>query len=145
MILLLVDFSDALRFATLLIFTLIVSVGLIVSGLTLRKHGLNPWCGWSTLVFFFALLLASIVISLGARDGVGSDVVLYTLLGCAGLHVLSAVMAMYGVSQVRRRRKWSHGRRRGIWMFWLNLCALFLIGFWSATHVFDLLKRVFNP
>jgi hypothetical protein len=133
---LLADLSDTLSFGMFLILTLSIPViGLIVSGATLRKRGLNPWCGWSTVMFFVALLAASVIRALGSRGGVGQDIVLYTILGCCGIHVVSALMALHGLSQVRRKKKWAHGRRRGLWMFWLNLGVLFVIGVWCYAHV----------
>jgi hypothetical protein len=141
---LLADFSDSLNFGMLILTVTVPAVGLVVSGATLNKRGLNPWCGWSTIVFFCALLAAAIVWTLGARQGLERKVMLYILLGCCGIHVVSALMAMYGLSQVRRKRKWAHGRRRGLWMFWLNVAVLFLIGFWCAVHVFPFLSKVFK-
>ncbi len=133
---LLADFSDTLGFGLLLVASVTIpAVGLIVSGATLSKRGLNPWCGWCTIVFFAALLINSIVRALGSRGGVGADFVLYTIFGCCGLHVLSSLMALLGLAQVRRRRKWAHGKRRGIWMFWLNIGVLLIVGVWCYAHV----------
>lgn len=142
---LLAAISDSLGFVMLILTVSIPAIGLVVSGATLRKRGLNPWCGWSTIVFFCALLVSAIVWTLGAHKGLEREVVLLALLGCGGVHGLSALMAMYGLSQVRRKKKWAHGRRRGLWIFWLNVGVLFLVGFWCAVNVFEFLKYRFKP
>jgi hypothetical protein len=133
---LLASLSDAFGFGMLLLASVSVpSVGLIVSGVTLTKRGLNPWCGWATLVFFLSLLVGSIVWALANRGGADPAVMLYTLLGCCGVHVLSALMALVGLAQIRQRRKWTHGRRRGMWVFWLNVLVILIISGWCYVHV----------
>jgi hypothetical protein len=135
---LLADLSDSLMFGWMLIVSILIpSVGLIVSGATLRKRGLNRWCGFATVVFFFALLTDSILWSLGERGAGSPKWILYFLLGSCAIHALSALMALRGLVQVRQRRKWAHGRRRGMWIFWLNVGVILAIGVWCYVHVND--------
>jgi hypothetical protein len=135
---LLADVSDSLMFGWMLIVSILIpSVGLIISGATLRKRGLNRWCGFASVAFFFALLIDSILWSLGDRGAGNPKIILYLLLGSCAIHVLSALMALRGLAQVRQRRKWTHGRRRGMWIFWLNVGVLLGIGMWCYVHIND--------
>ena len=132
----LADGSDVLAFGLLLVVSIsIPAIGLIVSLATMGRHGLNPWCSAATIVCFVSLLAESISWTLGYVQGLGADSVLQMTLGGAGGHAVSAAMAIFGIVQVRRRRRWTHGRRRALWIFGLNILLILGIGFWCYMHV----------
>ena len=138
---LLASFTDGLSFGVMLIVSVsIPTVGLMVSGATMRRRGLNPWAASSSIVFFLALLVGSVMWVIGGRPGTNEAAVLYALLGCVVLHTVSTLMALRGLAQVRTRRKWAHGRRRVYWVVGLNILVIFLIGAWCYYHV----NPVFN-
>ncbi len=139
------DASDALAFGAMLVITVVIpTAGLIFCAATLRRHGLNPWSGAASIVFFVALLIGMVMLALGTRQGAKEGPVLYTLLGCVVVHVLSSLMALRGLVQVRTRRKWSHGRRRAYWMVALNMMMIFVIGAWCYYHVNETFHRTFG-
>ncbi len=143
---LLASFSDGLAFGLMLILSVSVpTVGLIVSGATLRKRGLNPWAGAGSIVFFVALLIGSVMWVLDGRPGINETAVLYALLGCVGIHTLSTLMALQGLAQLRTRRKWTHGKRRAYWVVGMNILAIFLIGAWCYYHVNPVFHEAFGP
>lgn len=143
---LLASFSDGLSFGVTLILSLTIpTIGLIVSGVTMNKHGLNPWSGAGSMAFFIALLVGSIMWVLDGRQGMDQRIVLYAFFGCVFIHTLSGLMALRGLSQVRRKRKWTHGKRRSYWVVWLNVIAIFLIGAWCYYHVNETFHNTFQP
>jgi predicted membrane channel-forming protein YqfA (hemolysin III family) len=143
---LLASFSDGLSFGVTLILSVSVpTVGLIVSGVTMNKHGLNPWSGSASIAFFIALLIGSVMWVLDGRQGMDQRVVLYALLGCVAVHSLSGLMALRGLAQVRLKRKWTHGKRRAFWMVWMNVVVIFIIGAWCYYHVNPRFHDAFAP
>ena len=140
---LIAGFSDNMGFMFLLAATVsIPAVGLIVSGMSLPKHGVNRWCAYASLVYFAGLLVASIAAALADRAAAASDAeamgpaqFYWYLMGCCVAYVLSALMALIGLIQMRRRRrKWTHGRRRGLWIFWLSVFSILITGVWCFAH-----------
>jgi hypothetical protein len=133
---LLADTSDIFGFLFLLGASAIIpGIGVILSLATMRRHGLNPWCGISTLVFFATLLMEAVTWTLGINGGIEALTALHITLGGIALHIFGALLALVGLAQVRRRRKWAHGRRRAYWMFGMNLLLILLIGIWCYVHV----------
>lgn len=129
-------FNDSLGFAVLLLATVSVpTVGLILSGVALAKRSHNFWIAVATFIFFLALFTISLSSALGRWGGIAEATVLWILLICCGAHAFSALLSLVGTIRARRRRRASHGSRRGIWVFWLNWAAIVLVGIWCFAHV----------
>ena len=132
----LADTGDVVSFGGLLIFTVAVpGIGLLISAVSMQKQGLNKLCGYSTSVFFVALLIECVAWSLSNRAGITAKAELIIIAGTALLHCISAILAIVGIAEVRTRRKWPRGRKRGVWTFWLNIAMLLVLSLWFYAHV----------
>ena len=110
-------------------------VGLIFSVVAIQKKGLNRKCALSTLLFFTALLIECVTWTISNMGDIPPKVEIGIMLGSAGIHTLSAIFAIIGVAEMRTRRRWSHGLKRGIWGFWLNIAMLVVFALWFYAHV----------
>lgn len=118
-------------------------VALNVNALTRNgRRGLNVKCAIGALLYGI-----SVVIGYGLRslfDSANDFIRFYILSVSAALSFLSAVFALWGMYEMRRRRnKWHRGWKRAIWSFWLgivNLCTIAFY-FYLSTHP-DLFERI---
>lgn len=128
--------SDYFSFGGMLIFTVgLPSIGLLVSFVSMQKQGINRKCGFSTLLFFVALLIECFTWTLSSSGGIMEKVEIGIMFGSAGIHCLSAILAIMGLAEMRSRRKWSRGMKRGVWGFWLNIAMLLVLVGWFYAHV----------
>ena len=111
------------------------AVGLLISIVSMQKQGINRKCGISTLFFFVALLIECFAWTLTSSGGMIEKVEIGIMFGTAGIHCLSAILAIMGLAEMRNRRKWSRGMKRGVWGFWLNIAMLFVLSLWFYAHV----------
>lgn len=106
------------------------------------RRGLNIHCAIAALLFAIALLLG---VGLFPLVSIANEYVKFLVLSSgAGLAVLSALFALLGMYQFRRRHgRWSRGWKRAIWTFWLDVIYLvtFSIFYFLATHP-DALNKV---
>ena len=128
--------SDYFSFGGMLIFSVgLPAVGLIVSIVSMQKQGINRKCGFSTLLFFVALLIECFTWTLSSSGGIIEKVQIGILFGTAGIHCFSAILAIMGLAEMRSRHKWSRGMKRGVWGFWLNIVMLLVLAGWFYAHV----------
>ena len=128
--------SDYFSFGGMLIFSVgLPAVGLIVSIVSMQKQGINRKCGFSTLLFFVALLIECFTWTLSSSGGIIEKVQIGIMFGTAGIHCFSAILAIMGLAEMRSRHKWSRGMKRGVWGFWLNIVMLLVLAGWFYAHV----------
>ena len=128
--------SDYFSFGGMLIFSVgLPAVGLIVSIVSMQKQGINRKCGFSTLLFFVALLIECFTWTLSSSGGIIEKVQIGIMFGTAGIHCFSAILAIMGLAEMRSRHKWSRGMKRGVWGFWLNIVMLLALAGWFYAHV----------
>ncbi len=132
----LADAGEMTSFGLTIIFAIALpTIGIIANAATIGRRGLNPRCAFSTTLFFVALLLSGITIAMMNKDAIHPAARFYCFSAAAAIHALSAFLAGWGLSELRTRRKWSHGRQRGQWGFWLNIGALILLSTWFYLQV----------
>jgi hypothetical protein len=129
--------SDYFSFGGILIFTVAVPcIGLIINVVSMQKRqGLNRKCAFSTLIFFIALLIEFVTWTISRNGSIPPKVEIGIMLGSAGIHALSAILAIMGLAEMRSRHKWSRGMKRGVWGFWLNILMLLVLAGWFYAHV----------
>lgn len=128
--------GDYFSFGGMLIFSVgLPAVGLLISIVSMQKQGINRKCGFSTLLFFVALLIECFTWTLSSSGGILEKVEIGIMFGTAGIHCLSAILAIMGLAEMRSRRKWSRGMKRGVWGFWLNIAMIFVLSLWFYAHV----------
>ncbi len=122
-----------------------VVVALIINVSSLRTKDMNRKAGIATNLLFVAMLIeaaAWTVRSFGGGNEVG---VFWFVVGCAFLHALSAVVALWAWWEFRTHGRWPYGRRRAGWGFWLNIIALLLIAAWFYLGLNPgLYRRIFE-
>jgi peptidoglycan/LPS O-acetylase OafA/YrhL len=99
-------------------------IGLVICISGLSRHSLNPRCGLAATLFFIALLIGSNATVLSEMESITDVVRFWGVFSAVVLHIASAIFGIWGLYQMRRRRKWSHGRKRAILSFWLNILML---------------------
>ncbi len=119
----------------LLLMVAVPCIGLLVNIVSMQKQGLNRKCAISTLLFFVALLIECVNWMSSNNGSVLPKYEIGILLGTAGIHTFSAILAIMGLAEMRTRHRWSRGLKRGIWGFWLNIAMLFVIALWFYAHV----------
>ncbi len=128
--------GDYFSFGGMLLFSVgLPAIGLLISIVSMQKQGINRKCGISTLLFFVALLVECFTWTLTSSGGIIEKVQIGIMLGTTGLHTLSAILAIMGLAEMRSRRKWSRGMKRGVWGFWLNISMLLVLSLWFYAHV----------
>lgn len=120
--------------ATMLFAVGMPCIGLLFSVVAMQKQGLNRKCALSTLLFFAALLVECVNWTISSKGTIPPKAEIWIMLGTAGVHSLSAILAIMGVAEMRTRRRWSHGLKRGVWGFWLNIAMLFVMALWFYAH-----------
>lgn len=118
-------------------------VALNVNALTRNgRRGLNVKCAIGALLYGI-----SVIVGYGLRslfDTANDYIRFYILATSATLSLLSAVFALWGMYEMRRRRsKWHRGWKRGLWAFWLSILNLCAIAFYLylSTHP-DLFEKI---
>ena len=102
--------GDYVSFGGMLIFSVgLPAVGLLISIVSMQKQGINRKCGFSTLLLFVALLIECFTWTLSSSGGIIEKVEIGIMFGTAGIHCLSAIIAIMGLAEMRSRRKWSRG------------------------------------
>lgn len=106
------------------------------------RRGLNLYCAVAALLFAIALLLG---VGLFPMLTVANDYIKFgVLVGGAVMASLSAVVALWGMYEIRHRHgRWSRGWKRAMWTFWLDVIYLsaFSIFYYLATHP-DMLEQL---
>ncbi len=132
----LADAGEMASFGLTIIFSICLpAIGIIANAASIGKRGLNPRCALSTTLFFIALLISGITIAMMNKESISPAVRFYCFGAAAAIHALSALLAGWGLAELRTRRKWSHGRQRGLWGFWLNVGSLLLLATWFYLQV----------
>ena len=132
----LADAGDMASFGMTIIFAICVpSIGLIINIASMQKQGLNPKCALSTVLFFVGFLITGITASLSNSQAIIPYTRYYCLVAAASTHALSAGLAIWGLAEVRTRRKWPRGRQRGLWGFWANIGFLMVLATWFYLQV----------
>lgn len=116
----------------------------VVSLMPRGRRGLNVKCSVAALLFGLSLTVGFGTFPLFK---IGNDYVKFTILStAAALCVLSALVALLGMYEIRRRpSRWPRGWKRGIWAFWLSLFFLAAYSgfYYLATHD-DLFDRFYR-
>ena len=120
-------------------------VALNVNALTRNgRRGLNTKCAVAALLYGLSVVAGYGLSSL--FDRANDFVRFYILSGSAAMSFLSAVIALWGMYEMRRRPgRWSRGWKRAIWSFWLGNLNLCTVGFYFylSTHpgLFERIER----
>ena len=132
----LADVGDMASFGFTLLFAICLPVvGIIASAFSLEKRGLNPKAAFSITLFFVAFLLSGISAAMSDKAGITSLHRFYCLTAAVGIHILSALLATWGLSEIRTHRKWNHGRQRSFWCFWVNISFIIALSAWFYLQV----------
>ena len=136
--------------ALFIAFKLLVGLGLpsavvalnVASFSRTNRRGLNLRCAMSALLFAVALLLG---VGLFPMLTVANDYIKFgVLVGGAALASVSAVVALWGMYEIRNRHhRWSRGWKRAVWTFWLAVIYLsaFSAFYYVATHP-DVMEKI---
>jgi hypothetical protein len=129
----LADVREFVSHAFIVLLTIgLPAVGLVINIAGMQRRGLNRLCALASCIFFGNLIIQGITTTLAAQDGISEKVQLAIFAGTAVVNCLSALLAHWGLLQVRRRHKWPRGKKRAIATIWLNVCVLLIL----ATYFF---------
>ncbi len=87
-------------------------VGLMISLATLRRRSTNFKCGLSAVLLFLGLFIAAGAMALHQSGGISPRSAYFFYIGAGGIHVISALVGISGIHEMRRRRKWQRGGAR---------------------------------
>jgi hypothetical protein len=131
-------------------FTMIVFMGVPAGGLMLnvagmQRRGLNRRAALAACLFCLTLLIQGTTVTLSSKSGISELSEFRLIAGSGVLNILSALLALTALYQVRRKQRWPHGRKRAIAVFWLNVIILLAI---AATYFLrtrpDLEEKIFG-
>lgn len=133
---LLADAGEIASFGFTLLFAICLpAVGIIASAVSLEKRGLNPKVVISLTLFFVAFLLIGITTAMSDKSAISPLHRFYCLAAATSIHTLSALLAIWGLGEIRTRRKWNHGRQRSVWCFWANVTFIVILSAWFYLQV----------
>lgn len=131
-------------------FNMVVLIGLPAAGLvvniaSMQRQGLNRKAGLAACLFFLTLMVQGATVTLGAQNAFPLNVHFWLLAGSGLANIVSAILALWALWQIRRKHRWSRGRKRAITIFWLNI---FILGFMGAAFFLwtrpDLEQKIFG-
>ena len=131
-------------------FTMIVFMGVPAAGLMwnfagMQRHGLNRRAALAACLFCLVLLVQGTTVTLSSKGGINDATEFWVIAGSGVFNVLSALLALWGLYQIRKKHRWAHGRKRAIAIFWLNVIILTAI---AATYFLrtrpDLEEKIFG-
>ena len=123
----------------------LLTVAFIMNVSSLQTKDMNRKSAHATSLLLIALLIESSTWTIRAFHG-GSEAGAFWSIGvAAGVHCVSAVLALIAIGEHRAVGRWPHGRRRASWGFWLNVSALFALAawFWLGANP-TVFKRIFE-
>jgi hypothetical protein len=131
-------------------FTMIVFMGIPAAGLMLnvagmQRQGLNRRAAIAASLFCLTLLVQGTTVTLSSKGGFSETAEFWLMASTGVANVLSALLAITALFQIRRRHRWPRGRKRAIATFWLNIIILLAIGaaYFLRTHP-ELEERIFG-
>lgn len=129
----------------MIVFMGIPAAGLMLNITGMQRHGLNRRAAIAASLFCLTLLIQGTTITLSSKGGISDTGEFWMIAGSGVLNVLSALLALWGLYQIRRKHRWPHGRKRAIATFWLNIFILGAIGaaYFLRTRP-DLEERIFG-
>ena len=130
---------------TMIVFMGIPAAGLMLNLTGMQRHGLNRRAALAACLFCLTLLVQGTTITLSSKGGITEDTEFWLIAGSGIFNVLSALLALWGLWQIRRKHRWAHGRKRAIATFWLNIIILAVIGaaYFLRTRP-DIEERIFG-
>jgi len=129
--------------------------GLVVMGLLVIAFIINVASSYSkdmnrksshaTSLLFIALLIETSVWTVRSFHGGSQAGAFWAVVVAAGVHCVSAVLALFAIREHRDVGRWPHGRRRASWGFSLNVIALLVLAawFWLGANP-KVYKRIFE-
>jgi hypothetical protein len=123
----------------------IPAAGLVVNIAGMQRQGLNRNAGIAAGLFFLTLLIQGSVVTLSSSGSISEEWELRLMVSTGICNVLGALLALWALSQIRRKHRWPRGRKRAIAVFWLNVLAIAAMG---ATYYLranpDKMERIFG-
>jgi hypothetical protein len=135
--------SDFAKFGLVPMGALIIAF--IVNVASWHKKDMNRKSLVAASLLFIALFIASATWTVRAFHGGSQIGAFWAVVAAAGVHCVSAVIALLAIHEHRTIGRWPHGRRRASWGFWLNVLALFVITAWFWLGVNPIVyQRIFE-
>ena len=130
---------------TMIVFMGIPAAGLMLNVAGMQRHGLNRPAAIAASLFCLTLLVQGTTVTLSSKGGFSETVEFWLIAGSGVSNILSALLAIYGLWQIRRKHRWHRGRKRAIATFWLNIIVLVAIGaaYFLRTRP-DIEERIFG-
>lgn len=120
--------SEYFQFGFGLVVAIIIPlVGLVLSIASLKRRGLNSKCGYSAIFLFLALFIGAGAMTLQQTGGIESRGAFYAYIVAACVHFFSGILGVFGLREMRRRKKWQRGSRRAISAVIVNVTTLGVI------------------
>ena len=112
---------------TMVVFMGLPAAGLVVNVAGMQRRGLNRYAGLAACLFFLTLLVQGTTVTLSSRYAITDTAEFWLIAATAAANVVSSLLALFALWQIRRKHRWPRGRKRAVAVFFLNIASLIAI------------------